>query len=148
MHLVEDTTEAHAKDNGKDIDAGEVGRAKGIDNVGRDELRKDTIIDSVTQRDIIARTARGYDKGARNIIHDEINVVFTAIVRGTGQIAVGSFRQVGSCRITFKGNILGTHFVKHFSFVLALHDDGRQNTKQTGEYCRQEVEANRFVSDC
>mmetsp|Transcript_279 Transcript_279/g.534 ORF Transcript_279/g.534 Transcript_279/m.534 type:complete len:225 (+) Transcript_279:431-1105(+) len=57
VHLVENAGETNTEDNGEYNDTSKVGAVEGTDDVGRDELQEDTLVDSVTERDVVTSTS-------------------------------------------------------------------------------------------
>mmetsp|Transcript_3948 Transcript_3948/g.7868 ORF Transcript_3948/g.7868 Transcript_3948/m.7868 type:complete len:371 (-) Transcript_3948:465-1577(-) len=129
MHLVEHTAKTHSKDNGKDNNTCKVGTVKGTNDVVSDELGEDTIVHSVTQTNVVSCTTTCLDKGPGDVVHNEMDVVFRTIVRGTHDVAFGVFGQVSSVRVAGEGDEGRPRFGEHFLLVLTLHDERRENAQ-------------------
>lgn len=133
--------------DGKNNHSGKVGLHKGNHDVIRDELREDTIVNSIGQGNIITSTLRDTLESSRDIVNDEERIVFGFFVCQTLDATVSHFSQVLTFSVTAELDEGCTRLVVFTGFELAVEDNNCNETDNRSNHGGKCVKTKRLPAN-
>ena len=134
-------------EDGEDDNGGKVRVHEGFEDVGRDELGEHTIIDGVTERNVVTCARTDSLERSRDVVDEEICASHAGRFVETHDGPVGNLRKVLTRNVTPELHEGGVICYKNIFRELSLEAHDRDETDDAGNKCGERVETDCLPSD-